>query len=92
MQGNQESYEWFIESAGLGQLTPVEENSCTNKVLFLFYEQEEYLSIKDIANKVPYSEKQVIRVVRNLFKEGKLTRIKKQITSGRPTYFYGHST
>ena len=41
---------------------------------------------------VPYSEKQVIRVVRNLFKRGKLTRIKKQINSGRPTYFYGHST
>ena len=40
LQGNQESYEWFIESAGLGQLTPDEENSCTNKVLFLFYEQE----------------------------------------------------
>ena len=92
MQGNQESYEWFIESAGLGQLTPDEENSCTNKVLFLFYEQDEYLSIKDIANKVAYSEKQVIRVVRNLFKQGKLTRIKKQITPGRPTYFYGHST
>ena len=92
LQGNQESYEWFIESAGLGQLTPKEENSCTNKVLSLFYEQDEYLSIKDIANKVAYSEKQVIRVVRNLFKQGKLTRIKKQITSGRPTYFYGHST
>ena len=55
-------------------------------------EQYEYLCIKDIANKVAYSEKQVIRVVRNLFKQGKLTRIKKQITSGRPTYFYGHST
>ena len=54
--------------------------------------QDEYLSIKDITNKVAYSEKQVIRVVRNLFKQGKLTRIKKQITSGRPTYFYGHST
>jgi archaellum biogenesis ATPase FlaH len=92
LQGNQESYEWFIESAGLGQLTPDEENSCTNKVLFLFYKQDEYLSIKDIANKVAYSEKQVIRVVRNLFKQGKLKRIKKQITSGRPTYFYGHST
>ena len=46
----------------------------------------------DIANKVPYSEKQVIRVVRNLFKQGKLTRIKKQITSGRPIYLHGHST
>ena len=54
----------------LGQLTPDEENSCTNKVLFLFYEQDEYLSIKDIANRVPYSEKQVVRVVRNLFKQG----------------------
>ena len=70
------SYEWFIESAGLGQLTPDEENSCTNKVLFFFYEQEEYLSIKDIANKVPYSEKQVIRVERNLFKQGKLIKNK----------------
>ena len=48
--------------------------------------------LKDIANKVAYSEKQIIRVVRNLFKQGKLTRIKKQITPGRPTYFYGHST
>ena len=76
----------------MGQLTPDEENSCTNKVLFLFYDQDEYLSIKDIANKVPYSEKQVIRVVRNLFKQGRLTRAKKQISSGRPTYFYGHST
>ena len=60
MQGNQESYNWFIESAGSGQLTPDEENSCTNKVLFLFYKQNEYLSIKDIANRVPYSEKQVV--------------------------------
>ena len=48
--------------------------------------------VGSVANKVAYSEKQVIRVVRNLFKQGKLTRIKKQITSGRPTYFYGHST
>ena len=70
----------------------MKKNSYTNKVLFLFYERDQYLSIKDIANKVAYSEKQVIRVVRNLFKQGKLTRIKKQITSGRPTYFYGHST
>ena len=54
LQGNQESYQWFIESAGSGQLTPDEENSCTNKVLILFYEQNEYLSIKDIANRVPY--------------------------------------
>ena len=28
----------------------------------------------------------------NPFKQGKLTRIKKQFTPGRPTYFYGHST
>ena len=60
LQGNQESYEWFIESAGSGQLTPDEENSCTNKVLFLFYEQNEYLIIKDINNRVPYSEKQLV--------------------------------
>ena len=92
LQGNQESYEWFIESAGLGQLTPDEENNCTNKVLKLFYEEDQYFSIKDIANRVPYSEKQIVRVVRNLFKQDKLSREKKQITSGRPTYFYGHST
>ena len=57
-----------------------------------FYEKDEYLSIKDVANRVPYSEKQVIRVVRNLFKQGKLKRIQRQFNSGRPTYFYGHST
>ena len=68
----------------------MKKNSYTNKVLFLFYEQDEYLSIKDITNKVAYSEKQVIRVERKLFKHGKLTRIKKQISSGRPTYIYGH--
>ena len=85
---------WFISYriSRFRTTTPDEENSCTNKVLFLFYGQDEYLSIKDIANKVAYSEKQVIRVVRNLFKQGKLARIKKQITSSRPTYFYGHST
>ena len=92
LQGNQESYEWFIESAGFGQLTPDEENNCTNKVLILFYEQDQYLSIKDIANRVPYSEKQVIRVCVNLVKQGKLTRKKEKITTGRPKYFYGHST
>ena len=27
LQGNEESYKWFIESAGSGQLTPEEENS-----------------------------------------------------------------
>ena len=90
LQGNQESYEWSIASAGHGQLTPEEENSCTNKVLFLFRKQAEYLSINDITNKVAYLEKQVIRVVKKLFKRGKLIRMKKQISSGRPTYFYGH--
>ena len=80
---------WFIESAGSGQLTPDEENSCTNKVVTLFYEQDEYLSIKDIFNRVPYSEKQIVRVIRNLFKQGKLKRIKRQVIFGRPIYFYG---
>ena len=83
---------WEHQVAGSGQLTPYEENSCTYKVLFLFYEQNEYLSIKDIANRVPYSEKQVVRVVRNLFKQGRLKRIQRQVNSGRPTYFYGHSS
>jgi len=92
LQGNQESYQWFIESAGSGQLTPDEENSCTNKVLILFYEQDAYLSIKDIANMVPYSEKQVVRVVRNLFKQRRLKRIQRQVNSSRPIYFYGQST
>ena len=91
LQGNQESYEWFIESAGLGQLTPYEEDSCTRKILELFYKQEEYLSVKDIDKRIDYSEKQIIRVVRNLFKQGKLTRTKRQVKHGRPTYFYGHS-
>ena len=54
--------------------------------------KQEYLNIKDIDKRIDYSEKQIIRVVRNLFKQGKLTRTKRQVTSGRPTYFYGHST
>ena len=55
-------------------------------------EQYEYLSIKDIFNRVPYSEKQIVHVMRNLFKQSKLKRIQRQVTLGRPTYFYGHST
>tara|TARA_A100001388_G_C28454015_1_gene350002 strand:- start:34 stop:207 length:174 start_codon:yes stop_codon:yes gene_type:complete len=42
----------FIKGAGSGQLTLVKENSWTNQVPILFYAQDEYLGIEDIANKI----------------------------------------
>ena len=50
-------------------------------MLILFYEQDEHLSIKDIANRVTYSEKQVVCFVRNLFKKGILEKIQRQVNS-----------
>ena len=65
---------------------------CTNKFLILFFEQDQYFSINDVANRVPYSEKKLTRVCLNLAKQSKLIRKRERINTCIPRYFCGHST
>ena len=64
LQGDQETLSWYFHFAGGGQLTPQEDKLCSTQVLELFYSGDDWLSCKQISEKVPHQEQHVRRVLR----------------------------
>ena len=90
LQGDQESYNWYLKSTSNGQLTPYEEKLCSTQVLELFYSGNDWLTCKQISEKVPHQEQHVRRVLRKLHAQNLLARRSRPSTNGRPTHIYGH--
>ena len=90
LQGDQESYNWYLESTSDGQMTPYEERLCSTQVLELFYRGDDWLSCKQISERVPHQEQHVRRVLRKLHSQNLLGRRSRPSTNGRPTHIYGH--
>ena len=90
LQGDQETFSWYLHSAGGGQLAPQEERLCSTQVLELFYSGDDWLSCKQISEKVPHQEQHVRRVLRKLHSQNLLGRRSRPSTNGRPTHIYGH--
>ncbi len=90
LQGDQETFSWYFHSAGGGQLAPHEERLCSTQVLELFYSGDDWLSCKQISERVPHQEQHVRRVLRKLHAQNLLARRSRPSTNGRPTHIYGH--
>ena len=91
LQGDQETFSWHLHSAGGGQLAPHEERLCSTQVLELFYSGDDWLTCKQISEKVPHQEQHVRRVLRKLHAQNLLARDSRSNPSGgRPTHIYGH--
>ena len=90
LQGDQETFSWYLHSAGGGQLAPQEERLCSTQVLELFYSGDDWLSCKQISERVPHQEQHVRRVLRKLHSQNLLGRRSRPSTNGRPTHIYGH--
>jgi len=90
LQGDQETFSWYLHSAGGGQLAPPEERLCSTQVLELFYSGDDWLSCKQISERVPHQEQHVRRVLRKLHAQNLLARRSRPSTNGRPTHIYGH--
>ena len=90
LQGDQESYNWYLKSTSNGQLTPYEEKLCSTQVLELFYSGDDWLTCKQISEKVPHQEQHVRRVLRKLHAQNLLARRSRPSPNGRPTHIYGH--
>ena len=90
LQGDQETFSWYLHSAGGGQLAPQEERHCSTQVLELFYSGDDWLSCKQISERVPHQEQHVRRVLRKLHAQNLLARRSRPSTNGRPTHIYGH--
>ena len=73
-----------------GQMTPYEERLCSTQVLELFYSGDDWLSCKQISERVPHQEQHVRRVLRKLHSQNLLGRRSRPSTNGRPTHIYGH--
>tara|TARA_Y100001968_G_scaffold219651_2_gene202403 strand:+ start:1060 stop:1371 length:312 start_codon:yes stop_codon:yes gene_type:complete len=90
LQGNQESYNWYLESTSEGQMTPYEERLCSTQVLELFYSGDDQLSCKQISERVSHQKQHVRRVLRKLHSQNPLGRRSRPNTNGRPTHIYGY--
>ena len=90
LQGDQETFSWYLHSAGGGQLAPQEERLCSTQVLELFYSGDDWLTCKQISEKVPHQEQHVRRVLRKLHSQNLLGRRSRPSTNGRPSHIYGH--
>ena len=72
------------------QLAPQEERLCSTQVLELFYSDDNWLSCKQISERVPHQEQHVRRVLRKLHAQNLLARRSRPSTNGRPIHIYGH--
>ena len=89
LQGDQETFSWYLKSAGAGQLTPYEENQCSTRILELFYNGGNNLSAQEISIKTGFNDQHTRRVLRKLHSLNLLARDSRSNPSGgRPTHIY----
>ena len=89
LQGDQETYRWYIHSTGKNQLSPKEENLCREKILNLLKQKKDYLDLKNISNNIGFSEQHTRRILRHLFSEEIIVRKDQKNINGRPNHLYG---
>ena len=89
LQGDQETFSWYLKSAGAGQLTPYEENQCSTQILELFYNGGNNLSAQEISIRTGFNDQHTRRVLRKLHSLNLLARDSRSNPSGgRPTHIY----
>ena len=89
LQGDQETYRWYLYSTGKNQLSPKEENLCREKILNLLKQKKDYLDLKNISNNIGFSEQHTRRILRHLFSEEIIVRKDQKNINGRPNHLYG---
>tara|TARA_B100000886_G_scaffold124004_1_gene83551 strand:- start:124 stop:1215 length:1092 start_codon:yes stop_codon:yes gene_type:complete len=89
LQGDQETYRWYLHSTGKNQLSPKEENLCRSKILNLLKQKKDYLDLKKISNNIGFSEQHTRRILRHLFSEEIIIRKDQKNINGRPNHLYG---
>ena len=89
IQGDQETYRWYLHSTGKNQLTPKEENLCREKILKLLIARNCLLNLKEISHSIGYCEQHTRRIMRHLLSEELLIREDQKNKNGRPNHLYG---
>ncbi len=88
LQGSIEDYSWLLKSVGHNDLLPSKKQEYKYKLLKILPEEENALTISQIADSLGCNTKYAYRVATQLYDENELSRKKRSSGNGRPYYLY----
>ena len=92
LQGDEEDFSFVLKSVGEGELLPSKNQELSFLILNLLNTNNEFKTIKEIANETSFNEEHTRRVCRNLFLEKEISRTQDTSNGGRPPWKYGPKT
>ena len=92
LKGDEEDFSFVLKSVGEGELLPSKNQELSFLILDLLHTNNEFKTIKEIANETSFNEEHTRRTCKNLFLEKEISRKKGIPKGGRPLWLYGPMT